>query len=134
MTRGNFAVAVIRMLLLLAASRKSVRRDRLERANELLTQQEPFATLGEETRTRIIHQQNLIVEFEPEQALATLPKLVPRAEDRPRAIELCRYVTGSDEEMAPETREVLDRIRTVLEIHEPAPEPAKPKRLARVAA
>ena len=131
MGRGNFAVAVIRMLLLLAASRSSVRRDRLERANELLTKEEPFATLGEETRTRIIHQQNLIVEFEPEQALATLPKLLPKAEDRPRAIELCRYVTGSDEEMAPETREVFDRIRQVLEIHEPPPKPPKPAKLQR---
>jgi tellurite resistance protein len=147
MGRGNFAVAVVRMLLLLAASRTSVRRDRLERSNELLTKQEPFASLGEETRTRIIHQQNLIVEFEPEQALATLPKLLPRAEDRPKAIELCRYVTGTDEEMAPETREVMDKIRQVLEVHEareapakllPAPrtprKPASRKRRARVSA
>jgi hypothetical protein len=45
MTRGNFAVAVIRMLLLLAQSRQAVRRDRLERANEVLTATEPFASL-----------------------------------------------------------------------------------------
>jgi hypothetical protein len=138
MGRGNFAVAVIRMLLLLAASRSSVRRDRLERANALLTQEEPFASLGEETRTRIIHQQNLIVEFEPEQALATLPKLLPKAEDRPHAVELCRQVVGADDEMAPETRETFDRIRVVLEIHEAPPAPPKlarrPKRVARVPA
>lgn len=138
MGRGNFAVAVIRMLLLLAASRQSVRRDRLERANALLTQEEPFASLGEETRTRIIHQQNLIVEFEPGQALATLPRLLPQAADRPRAIALCRQVVGADDEMAPETREMLDQIRTVLEVHD-APPPARkpvrrPRRVARVPA
>jgi pimeloyl-ACP methyl ester carboxylesterase len=112
--RGNYAVAVIRILILLAKSRKSVRRDRLERANEILTGQEPFASLGEVTRTRIIHQQTLIAEFEPEQAIATLPRLIPEAKDRVRALEQCEYVTGAFDEMTGETREVFRRIRDTL--------------------
>ena len=123
-TRGNFAVAVVRMLLLLAQSRQSVRRDRLERANAVLTQQEPFASLGEETRTRIIHQQNLIVEFEPERALATLPALIPDPKDRPRAIEICEYVLGPPGERAPETIAMLVRIERLLE----AAGPVAPRR------
>ncbi len=118
--RGNFAVAVIRMLILLARSRKSVRRDRLERSNELLTAREPFASMDEATRTRIIHQQNLIVEFEPEKALATLPFLLPDAKERPRALEQCEFVVGAYAEMAPETRQVFDRIREVLQTQAPA--------------
>jgi pimeloyl-ACP methyl ester carboxylesterase/tellurite resistance protein len=114
MTRGNYAVAVIRMLILLARSRKSVRRDRLERSNELLTTQEPFASLGEAARTRIIHQQSMIVEFEPERALATLPKLIPDAKERERAVKHCEFVTGADDDMTPETREVYARILDVL--------------------
>jgi len=114
MKRGNYAVAVIRMLILLARSRKSIRRDRLERANETLTSQEPFASLDESTRTRIIHQQTLIVEFEPEQAIATLPLLLPDEKDRPRAIDQCEYVAGAFEQMAPETRAVFTKMREVL--------------------
>ena len=125
--RGNFAVAVIRMLILLARSRKSVRRDRLDRANELLTTQEPFVELGEEARTRIIHQQNLIVEFEPEQALATLPRLLPKAGDRPRAIALCEQVAGSYAQMGGETREMFARIKKVLEEPEKPKQPTAPK-------
>jgi hypothetical protein len=113
-TRGNYAVAVIRMLILLARSRKSVRRDRLERSNELLTAQEPFASLGEAARTRIIHQQSLIVEFEPERALATLPALVPDAKERARAVKQCEFVTGTADDMAPETRALFERMLDVL--------------------
>jgi len=113
-TRGNYAVAVIRMLILLARSRKSVRRDRLERANELLSEREPFASMGEAARTRIIHQQTLICEFEPEKALKTLPLLVPDAAYRARAVETCEYVAGADEEMSEETRAVFDNVREVL--------------------
>jgi hypothetical protein len=131
MRRGNLAVAVIRMLILLARSRKSVRRDRLERSNEMLTEREPFASLGEVARTRIIHQQTLIAEFEPEQALATLPLLLPDPADRLRAIQLCEYVAGTREEMAPETREVFDRLRKMLEIPAASPSAARARRLSR---
>lgn len=130
MTRGNFAVAVIRMLVLFALSRGSVRRDGLERANRMLTTQEPFASLGEETRTRILHQQSLIVEFELEQALATLPRLLPSPEDRAKALALCVQVGGDEEAMTKETREMLERIRQALDAHEAPPKPAKPARQA----
>ncbi|MBS2085473.1 hypothetical protein KCH33_26080, partial [Klebsiella pneumoniae] len=46
--RGGFEEAVIRMLILLADSRGSVRRDRLERSAKVLTKDEPFASLGAE--------------------------------------------------------------------------------------
>jgi pimeloyl-ACP methyl ester carboxylesterase len=115
-TRGNYAVAVIRMLVLLARSRKSVRRDRLERANELLTRQEPFASLGEEARTRIIHQQTMIVEFEPDRAVATLPRLAPDPADQLRALKACEFVLGAPEDMAEETRLMYERIRGALEV------------------
>jgi pimeloyl-ACP methyl ester carboxylesterase len=116
--RGNFPVAVIRMLILLARSRKAVRRDRLERSNEMLTGQEPFASLGEVTRTRIIHQQSLVAEFEPEQAVATLPLLLPDQGDRVRAVERCEYVLGSLEDMSDDTRKTFDQIRAVLGVAE----------------
>ncbi|HUL94432.1 MAG TPA: alpha/beta fold hydrolase [Usitatibacter sp.] len=129
-SRGNLAVAVMRMLILLAHAGKSMRRERLERANRIYTEMEPFASLGEAARTRILHQQSLIVEFEPEQALRTLPKLVPSPADRKRAVELCEYIAGSAQEMSEEQLELFDRIRAVLGL-EPRPvaepEPPKPK-------
>lgn len=114
--RGNYAVAVIRMLILLAHSQKAMRRERLERANELLTTQEPFASLGETARTRIIHQQTLIAEFEPEQAISTLQMLVPHPKDRLRALAQCEHVTGKVEDMSRETRATYNQIREALDV------------------
>ncbi|MCM2258773.1 MAG: DUF3141 domain-containing protein, partial [Vicinamibacteria bacterium] len=119
--RGGYPVAVIRMLILLAHARRSVRRDRLERSNELLSTKEPFASLGPTTRSRIIHEQGLIVEFEPGLALATLPALVPAMADRRRAIRECEFVLGASAEMNDDTRDMLDRIRKTLDVEDERP-------------
>jgi pimeloyl-ACP methyl ester carboxylesterase len=114
--RGGYSEAVIRMLILLAHARKSVRRDRLERSNELLRTHEPFAALGAATRSQIIHEQDLIVAFEPEQALATLPLLLPDEKDRIRALEQCEFVLGPTEEMNDDSLEMFSHIKEVLDI------------------
>ncbi len=115
--RGGLAVAVIRMLILLAHARKSVRRDRLERSDELLNTQEPFASLEAATLNRIIHQQSLIVAFETEDALATLADLLPSKKDRQTAIEQCRFVLGPEGDMNEETSRMFAKIRDVLGVH-----------------
>jgi pimeloyl-ACP methyl ester carboxylesterase len=118
---GGYPEAVIRMLILLAHARKSVRRDRLERSNELLTSHEPFVSLGSATRAQIIHEQGLVVEFEPGMALATLPLLLPTAADRRRAIHQVEFVLGAYEEMNEDTREMLSRIKTALDVGDVRP-------------
>lgn len=112
--RGGFEEAVIRMLILLAESRGSVRRDRLERSAKVLTKDEPFASLGAERRAALIREQSIIVEFEPEQAVATLPALLPDAADRQKAIEVVEFIAGSIEEMEPQTLKMLQRMHAAL--------------------
>jgi len=113
---GGYAEAAIRMLILLARARGSVRRSRLERSNAILRSVEPFASLGDETRARMINAQSLIVEFEPEQAIATLPDLLPDPAERLRAAELCEEVAGPLSEMEPKSIAMLDRLRAVLDL------------------
>ncbi len=119
--QGGYPEAVIRMLILLAHARKSVRRDRLERSNELLSTHEPFASLGSATRSQIIHEQGLVVEFEPGLAIATLPLLLATAADRRRAVHQVEFVLGAHEEMNEETREMLARIKTALDVADSRP-------------
>ncbi len=112
--RGGFEEAVIRMLILLAESRGSVRRDRLERSTKVLTKDEPFASLGGERRAALIREQSIIAEFEKDLAIDTLPALLPGSEERRKAIEVVEFIAGSLEEMEPHTLKTLQRFHAAL--------------------
>ncbi|MCK7615446.1 DUF3141 domain-containing protein [Roseibium sediminicola] len=113
---GGFCEAVIRMLILLAESRGNVRRDRLERSARVLTQDEPFKSLTQDARSFILHEQTLITEFAPEQALAALPKLLKTREERELAAKVVRYIPGAIDEMTPHTLETLQQFHKVLDL------------------
>jgi hypothetical protein len=114
MSEGGFVEAVIRMLILLAESRGNVRRDRLERSEFVLTQDEPFRSLTTDQRKQIIDEQSLIVQFEPERAI--LPDLLKTPEERRLAVEVVQFVPGTIDEMAPSTLDMLQRFHRVLEL------------------
>jgi hypothetical protein len=111
---GGFAEAVIRMLVLMAENRRGVRRDRLERSNRVLIEDEPFASLGAEGRAAIISRQTLIASYEPERAIETLPMLLKTPGERELAIRTVFYIPGEMDEMAPGTLTLLHRFCDVL--------------------
>lgn len=98
---GGFAEGVVRILIILAQARGTVRRTRLARSAQVLTRSAPFDQLSEQARARLIHEQSVIVELEPEQALASLPDLITDPAERKRAIDLAIEIAGP-------TREEID--------------------------
>ncbi|MEO1678867.1 MAG: DUF3141 domain-containing protein [Pseudomonadota bacterium] len=113
---GGFVEAVIRMLVMIADSRGSVRRDRLERSATVLTQDKPFSDLDMDERSRIIHEQTLVVTFDPERAIESLPKLLRTKTDRRKALDVVQYIPGRIDEMAPNTLDLLQRFHAVLDL------------------
>jgi hypothetical protein len=91
-----------------------VRRDRLERSANVLANDEPFVSLGAKRNAAIIREQSIIVEFEPEEAIETLPELLPSPAEREKAIAVVEFVAGAVEEMEPHTIEALQNLRAVL--------------------
>jgi hypothetical protein len=98
----------------MAESRATVRRDRLERSAKVLSTDEPFASLGPKQRALLIHEQSVIAEFEPDIAVASLPKLLMDPEERRKAVEVVEYIAGAIEEMAPGTIRMVQRFRAAL--------------------
>lgn len=84
---GGYAEGIIRMMILMARARGSVRRDRLERSNRLLHSQPPFTSMTPEVRSRLIHEQSMIVEFSGHEAITTLPSRLKDPVDRARGRE-----------------------------------------------
>jgi tellurite resistance protein len=124
--QGGFAEAVVRMLVLLAQSRGSVRRSRLERSAAYLRSNAPFAGMTPDERARIIRTQTIIVDFEPEKALATLPRLLIDTNDRQRAVDVVKTIAGPAEEMVETTRLMLTELEQVLGLAEPSgPDPVR---------
>ncbi|NRB35277.1 MAG: hypothetical protein HRU31_11120 [Rhodobacteraceae bacterium] len=112
--QGGLAEAIVRMLVLLGNSRGDIRADRLQRSSDMLAKNAPFDDLSESARAEMIRQQTLVVGFEPDQAIASLPKLLRSKADREKAVKAAQYVAGALVEMAPETRQTLDAIRDAL--------------------
>ncbi|MFC7693266.1 hypothetical protein ACFQY5_30645 [Paeniroseomonas aquatica] len=83
---GGYAEAVIRMMILLARARGGVRRSRLARSNALLTTEAPFAAMTPAGRQALIREQTVIASMAQDEALAALPKLLPRVAERRRAM------------------------------------------------
>ncbi len=116
MEQGGFAEGILRMLILLAHARGSIRRSRLARSNQVLEQTPPFNQMNPKHRTRMIHRQSLIVAFEHDAALKTLPKLLPSPEERRHALEVCWQIAGPEEEMNEATLAMMNRFRELLEV------------------
>jgi len=125
--RGGFAEAVIRMLILMARSRGSVRQSRLERSNSILQSTEPFHGMGEDVRTQIINEQTLIIDFESDAAIRALPRRLPSAAERFRAIKLIDEIAGDPAEMSEPTIRMLTRLRDTLGVPPSTQKPAAAK-------
>lgn len=112
--KGAEAEGTIRMLELLSNARGYVRRSRLERELELFATVEPFRSMNETERARMIHEQSLIVQFAPEKAIASLPSLLDTEHERTAALDLVMHIAGPEETMHPQALALYREFEMIL--------------------
>jgi hypothetical protein len=110
---GGVPEAVIRMLHLITKARGYVRRTRLEREMQALQRSHFPDLLNEEPLTDLIHQQSLIVDFEPELAKQSLRTLLDSAEKQQEALDLVMEVAGPRDTMHPNALKQYEEFETM---------------------
>lgn len=87
--QGGRTDAIVRMALLLRKVGPEQRRlSAMKQVRELVGQDVGLLAMPEDEARRIIRTQSLLVDYEPQRALASLPKLLRRAEDRRSALAI----------------------------------------------
>jgi hypothetical protein len=119
MDKGGYPEAFARVAFLVTR-RGDVPLSRLEARQQMAEDYKEFlppVQLAEWRRVR--GEQELIASYEPEQAIATLPALLPQREDRERLLtlldRLANDVRVRHEGLTPEQRDTLERVRRALD-------------------
>jgi pimeloyl-ACP methyl ester carboxylesterase len=123
--QGGYAEALARTAFLLARKGEPLPLARLELKQELMEEyRDLLPDLPPEQRRRIRGEQEIIVRYEPERAIETLPELVTGAGDRDRLLALLDRVLADERVQhlrpTPEQAAMLARIRQVLGAEAPA--------------
>ncbi|MEM5430304.1 DUF3141 domain-containing protein [Cupriavidus oxalaticus] len=119
MTEGGAAEGAVRMLVLMAKARGYLRRSRLERLLDLVTTAGTLGEFDEAALSKLIRQQQIIADMEPEQALATIPLLLETEPQRRTALDAVMEISGSVETMHPAALVLLHRFYRMLGVAEP---------------
>lgn len=112
---GGLSEAVVRMLSIAnEMGLDDIDRDQLMRFTEVLSKQKPFSELTHDELADILHQQTIIVRFDEQNAVNTLPKLLMNETDKNKALEIITFVLGNDKERKPSIDKIMARFNNVL--------------------
>jgi len=111
---GSAIEGLARIAMLISkAGRGRHRLSQMQKTRELLSPEGEIAHLSEDARRRLLQEETIVVEFEPERAKRSLPKLLRTAADRRRAHALLEWTeqqTGLEDrqrKLAAELRALL---------------------------
>ena len=115
MTTGEFADAMVRIFLLVGFADQVVQRRGYAAVGRLWARHARTADLAQEDLRQIVREQSRIVQTDADQALATLPRLLPGEEDRREARGMLDQAVASlGRALGPRVGFVLESIKKVL--------------------
>ena len=125
---GSAVEGLARIAMLISKAGSGRRRlSQMEKTRELLSPEDEIAHLSEDERRRLLQEETIVVEFEPERAKRSLPKLLRTAADRRRAHALLEW-TETHAGLEERQRRLASELRAMLPIAAARNVAAKPRR------
>jgi pimeloyl-ACP methyl ester carboxylesterase len=134
MAEGGYPAALGRVAFLLARKGEPLPLSRIELKQELMSEYREFMpALPRDEARRIRGEQEIVVRYEPEKAIETLPQLLAERADRERLLTLLERLLADRRiqavEPSAEQKAMLERIRGVLGGAAGAPAPSRRPRV-----
>ncbi|HRY24926.1 MAG: DUF3141 domain-containing protein [Geminicoccaceae bacterium] len=136
---GSFAEAILRVVYAATKATGGVDARAFVAARAVWQSHPRLAALGRERFLAEAKEAALMVAFDEERALTTLPELLPTFADREEALTVLRQIIDRRADVLPEVVALMKRVETILEAQSvqgsdnPAPAPApRPKPAAKV--
>jgi hypothetical protein len=116
MTEGEFPDAVIRIFLAVGFADQVVRRKGYQVMRRLFAASPSMKGLDPDDLRQIVREQSRIVQTDADQAIDTLPHLLPSSKDRKDALDMIeKAVKNIGRTLAAQEQAVIQRIKTVLQ-------------------
>ncbi|MEM7026491.1 MAG: DUF3141 domain-containing protein, partial [Pseudomonadota bacterium] len=123
--QGGFEEAVVRILLACAKAERMIDVRGLRLGQQIVDEYPAFQRMGAKKFKELMREQAFMIRFNEEQALAALPRLLPKAQHRAQAVELVRRLIAADGEVSSESEEVFGKIERILGIEASPPRTGK---------
>jgi hypothetical protein len=128
---GSAVEGLARIAMLISkAGRGRHRLSQMQKTRELLSPEGEIAHLSEDARRRLLQEETIVVEFEPERAKRSLPKLLRTAADRRRAHALLEW-TEQQPGLEERQRRLAAELRAMLPVQAARKEKATGRAAAR---
>jgi hypothetical protein len=114
MEKGGYEEGLIRMVVALEDSDHTIDRDALYRDERLLESSVGFKKLDKNGFMHLAQEQARILETDEENALKSLPNLIPTPERRKAALAIAKKIISSEATMSDRQKAVLSRISKAL--------------------
>ncbi len=113
---GSAVEGLARIAMLISKAGSGRRRlSQMQKTRELLSPEDEIAHLSEDERRRLLQEETIVVEFEPERAKRSLPKLLRSTADRRRAHALLEW-TEAQPGLEERQRRLASELRAMLPI------------------
>lgn len=114
--RGGFAEAIVRIIIAVVGAEHALDKRQYEAAQNVIRRYKRYYESPAEVK-KILHTQARVYEANPEKSIEGLATLLPTQIERKEAFDVAVRIAIADSLVGLKEREVLKRIRTILELH-----------------